>query len=75
MNVLKTHLNFKIMPYVVINKKSNEVSLYGSLPVLAKSLNLNLNQLQTKFGRTKAREHTTEHYRLVRVELERSERK
>lgn len=63
------------MPYVVINKESNEVSLYGSLPVLAKSLDLNLSQLQNKFGRTKAREHNTERYRLVRVELERSARK
>lgn len=63
------------MPYVVIDKESNEVSLYGSLPVLARSLELDLNQLQTKFGRTKATEHNTERYRLVRVELERSARK
>ncbi len=63
------------MPYVVIDKNTQKVSLYGSLPVLARSLELNLEQLQTKFGRNKAKEHNAERYRLVRVELERSVRK
>jgi len=63
------------MPYILINKKTEAVRLLGSLPVVSEVTGLDLNHLQNVFGRYKKRELSTEEIRLVRVELERSERK
>ena len=63
------------MPYILINKKTEAVRLLGSLPVVSEVTDIDLVHLQNVFGRYKKRELSTEAIRLVRVELERSERK
>lgn len=63
------------MPYVIINKESESVRLFGSLPSLANELDLDLINLQNNFGRYKKAELTINDYRIVRVSLERSARK
>ena len=60
------------MPFVIIDKESNKIRIFGSLPVMEKNFPLLKNEsLEYHFSRKKESEFENEKYRIAKCELER----
>lgn len=62
------------MAYIYLNKKTNQYRLFGSLPVMCKSCDLDYTHIQYAF-RDKKTEYETESVKIIKVELERGGKK
>ena len=60
------------MPYIYINKKTNDLQCLGSIKALSKATGIKLNKLYTIFSRKKAKEHQTNEFRIVKTKIERA---
>lgn len=62
------------MPYIYINKQTDECRLFGSLPVLCRAFGLDYTKLQYRF-RNDALKYETGQIKIVKADLERGGRK
>lgn len=58
------------MAYIYLNKETNRYRLFGSLPVICKSFNLDYRHIQYAF-RDKKTEYETDTLKIIKVTLER----
>lgn len=64
------------MPYIHINKETNEISLYSSVPAISDhEPNINIDDLYYRFSRQKLTEWETTEYKVLKVEMMRITRK
>lgn len=63
------------MPFIILDKKSNKLRLFGSLPVMVSEIDLDKSKLEYHFSRKKELEFENEKYRIAKVELERGGKK
>lgn len=59
------------MAYIYYNKELNKYRLFGSLPVMCKSCDLDNTNLEYHFSRLKHTEYENETVRIIKVSLER----
>lgn len=59
------------MPFIILDKESNKIRLFGSLPVMCSEFELNKSNLEYHFSRKKEVEFENEKYRIAKVVLER----
>ena len=55
------------MPYIHLNKKTNDLSLFGSLKTLSEKLNIDLYNLYYNFSKKKLKEIENDNYRIVKT--------
>ncbi|MFT5348343.1 MAG: hypothetical protein ACI9M3_001383 [Bacteroidia bacterium] len=60
------------MPYIHINKETDQHRLFGSLPTMCKQCDINYSSMQYQFGRLQKAKFETEDFKIVKVELERN---
>jgi len=58
------------MPYIHLNKKTNYLSLFGSLKTLSEKLNIDLDNLYYNFSKKKLKEIENDNYRIVKTKTE-----
>lgn len=58
------------MAYIYLNKETNKYRLFGSLPVMCKSCDLDYTHIQYAF-RDKKMEYETESIKIIKLRLER----
>ena len=63
------------MPYIYLNKETNEARIFGSLEKLSNETNLNVNTLYSKFSAKKLTDVETDQYRIVRTNIEQKKHK
>lgn len=62
------------MAYIYLNKETNKYRLFGSLPVMCKSCDLDYTHIQYAF-RDKKTEYETESIKIIKLRLERGGKK
>ena len=62
------------MAYIYYNKELNKYRLFGSLPVMCKSCDLDYTHIQYAF-RDKKTEYETDNLKIIKVTLERGGKK
>ena len=55
------------MPYIHHDKKTNNLSLFGSLKTLSEKLNIDLPNLYYNFSKKKVKEIKNDYYRIVKI--------
>ena len=60
------------MPYVHINKQTNEVRTFGSVKSLSNALKIPIDNLYTTFSRKKLKEYENDKYRIIKTKIERA---
>ena len=68
--ILKIIYNHIDMAYWLLNKKSNEPKVFGSLPPLVEYTGLDYDSLQHIFSRKKETDYENYDFRICRVEIE-----
>lgn len=62
------------MPYIHINKETNEIKLFGSIVSLCGATGIKPDNLYHNFSRNKLKEFENSEYRILKVKMERSKR-
>lgn len=58
------------MPYIYLNKETNEARIFGSIAGLSQSTGIKPDNLYTNFSRKKVKEFENDFYRIVKTKIE-----
>ena len=60
------------MPYIYINKQTNEARIFGGIKSLCNATGIKPDNLYTQFSRKKLKEYENDKYRIVKTKTERA---